>query len=1052
MTATGTCQTCGTEPLQSARFCHSCGSPISTVTVPAEYKQVTVLFVDVVRSMDIAVTVGTERLHGIMTELFHRCAAVVQRYGGTVDKFTGDGIMALFGAPVSLEDHAFRACRAALEIQAENHGLADEVQRHDGVLLELRIGLNSGKVIAGEIDANPLTYTAIGEQVGLAQRMESVAPPGGVMLSESTARLVEHLATLGEPELVQIKGVTEPVRARRLLAAASAHLGVGRQDPSLVGRTWEMGALSGILDQAIDGAGCVVGVVGPPGIGKSRIVREVTALAQKRGVEVFAAYCESHANEIPFHTVTSLLRTALGVTRFDDESARARIRERVPDGDPEDLVLLDDLLGIRDGNVELPAIDPDARRRRLTKLVNTISLARTTPAVYVVEDVHWIDDVSESLLAQFLVVAPQTPSLVLITYRPEYRGALTRTPNSQTITLAPLNAAQSATLATELIGSDPSVAALCDEVAQRAAGNPFFAEEIVRDLAERGVLTGGRGQYVCHVEHADTAVPATLQATIAARIDRLNSDAKRTLNAAAVIGLRFSADELALLDGDAEIGTLIEAELVDQVRFTPHAEYAFRHPLIRTVAYESQLKSSRAELHRRLAIAIEQRHPDELDENAALIAEHLEAADELTAAFEFRMRAGNWAQHRNIRAAYMSWRRACDIADRLPVNEPTRLAMRIASRTCVCGSAWRVGKSVAEIRFEELRELCAAAGDKLSLAIGMSGLLVTLAFHGRDREAAQLATEAAELIESSEDPDAVALLTGPIYAKSEAGEMSEVLSWTQRIIDWSEGDPTKGSLILASPLTSALAWRGLARFCHGLGGWAEDLDLAMSMGRDIDPLGFVVAVCYKSFCIALEPWRPDQEMLRETAAAVSIAERSGDDLAVALAGMAHAIAFAHQKRSDREAALALLTQMREDALQQRSPIIGAAIADIGTARVMQETGDLDTAIGLSRKAVDRCFDAGAMNWRGEATAVLVESLLMRGKKSDIEDARSAIDRLAAVPTEPGFVLFEIPLLRLRALLARANGDETGYRSFVDRYRTRANEVGYKGHIALAEAM
>lgn len=1046
------CVVCATELQQNAKFCFECGAPVAAAHRPAEYKQVTVLFADVVHSMDIAATVGTERLHDIMTELFHRCAAVVQRYGGTVDKFTGDGIMALFGAPVSLEDHALRACRAAMEIQTENDGLADEVQRRDGVLLQLRVGLNSGKVIAGEIDSNPLAYTAVGEQVGLAQRMESVAPPGGVMLSESTARLVEHLATLGEPELVQIKGAAEPVRARRLLAAVSADLGVGRQDPSLVGRTWEMGALSGILDQAIGGAGCVVGVVGPPGIGKSRIVREVTALAQKRGVEVFAAYCESHASEIPFHTVISLLRTGLGVTRFDDEPARARIRERVPDADPQDLVLLDDLLGIRDGNVELPPIDPDARRRRLTRLVNTISLARTTPAVYVVEDVHWIDDVSESLLAEFLAVAPQTPSLVLITYRPEYRGALTRTPNSQTITLAPLNASQSATLATELIGSDPSVAALCGEVAQRAAGNPFFAEEMVRDLAERGVLTGGRGQYVCHVDHADTAVPATLQATIAARIDRLDSDAKRTLNAAAVIGLRFSADELALLDGDTEMGTLIEAELVDQVRFTPHAEYAFHHPLIRTVAYESQLKSSRAELHRRLATALEQRHPDALDENAALIAEHLEAADDLTAAFEFRMRAGSWAQHRNIRAAYMSWRRACDIADRLPVNDPGRLAMRIASRTCVCGSAWRVGESVADTGFEELRELCAVAGDKLSLAVGMSGLLVTLAFHGRDREAARLATEAAELIESSEDPDAVALLTGPIYAKSEAGETSEVLRWTQRIIDWAAGDPTKGSLILASPLTGALAWRGMARFCHGLAGWTEDLDLAIPMGRDIDPLGYVVAVCYKGFCIALEPRRHDPEMLQESAAAVSIAEQSGDDLAVALARMGHAVVFAHQKGSDREAGLALLTQVREDALQQRSPIMGAVLADTETARAMQETGDVDSAIELSKRAVDRCFDSGQMIWRGEATAVLVESLLMRGKKSDIEDAQAAIDRLAAVPTEPGFVLFEIPLLRLRALMARANGDETGYRDFVTRYRERSNAVGYHGHAALADTM
>ena len=216
MTAATVCRTCGTEPLENARFCHSCGAPVTGETRPAEYKQVTVLFADVVRSMDIAAAVGPERLREIMTDVFHRCADVVRRYGGTVDKFTGDGIMALFGAPVSLEDHALRACLAAMEIQLQAQALADELERHDHIMLQLRVGLNSGQVIAGELDAAPMSYTAIGEQVGMAQRMESVAPPGGVMLSESTARLVEDAAVLGASELVRIKGQEAPVHAHVL--------------------------------------------------------------------------------------------------------------------------------------------------------------------------------------------------------------------------------------------------------------------------------------------------------------------------------------------------------------------------------------------------------------------------------------------------------------------------------------------------------------------------------------------------------------------------------------------------------------------------------------------------------------------------------------------------------------------------------------------------------------------------------------------------------------------------------------------------------------------
>src|SRR6202011_3014414 len=295
-------------------------------------------------------------------------------------------------------------------------------------------------------------------------------------------------------------------------------------------------------------------------------------------------------------------------------------------------VLFDDLVGIADPEVEPPKIDPDARRRRLTALVNAASLARQAPAVYVVEDVHWIDEVSESMVADFVAVIPQTPSLVLISYRPEYRGALSRVPGAQSIALAPLSDSETAALVTELLGSDSSVGGLAATIVERAAGNPFFVEEIERELAERGVLRGNRSAYVSTVGAAEVSVPATVQATIAARIDRLDPAAKRTLSAAAVIGSRFGADLLTAVGIDPVLDELIEAELIDQVAFTPREEYAFHHPLIRSVAYESQLKSERAQLHRRLADAIEAREPQSADANAALIAEHLEATGDLHAA------------------------------------------------------------------------------------------------------------------------------------------------------------------------------------------------------------------------------------------------------------------------------------------------------------------------------------------------------------------------------------------------------------------------------------
>ena len=284
LTATGLfCGSCGAQSSPTAKFCGECGTRLTQATQSAEYKQVTVLFADVVHSMDIAAAVGAERLREIMAELVDRAAVVVQRYGGTVGKFTGDGIMAVFGAPIALEDHAVRACLAALGIQEEAKRLASDVQERDGVELQLRVGLNSGQVIAGEIGSGAFGYTAIGEQVGMAQRMESVAPPGGVMLSASTARLVDGTAALGEPELVQIKGADKPVAAQRLLGMEERHRLIERVESNLVGRRWEMSAVEGLLDRAVDGHGAVVGVVGPPGIGKSRLVREVAAMARRPG-------------------------------------------------------------------------------------------------------------------------------------------------------------------------------------------------------------------------------------------------------------------------------------------------------------------------------------------------------------------------------------------------------------------------------------------------------------------------------------------------------------------------------------------------------------------------------------------------------------------------------------------------------------------------------------------------------------------------------------------------------------------------------------------------
>ena len=1016
----------------------------------------TVLFADVVRSMGIAAAVDAERLREIMTELVERSAAVVQRYGGGSVEYTGDGVMALFGAPVALEDHAFRGCLAALAIQEEANRLAAEVQRRDGVALRLRVGLNSGRVIAGEIGSGSLGYAATGESVGFAQRMESVAPPGGVMLSESTARLVEHTVMLAEPEWVRIKGADEPVRARRLVAISGRDGLFGRAEASLVGRGWEMAALDAMVDRTIGGHGGVVGVVGAPGIGKSRTARETAALAAGRGVEVFWAFCESHAGDVPFYAVTRLLRASTGVADLDDEAARARVREQVPDADPQDLLLLDDLLGIADPDVPLPQIDPDARRRRLTALINAASLARAQPALFIIEDAQWIDAVSESMLADFLSVIPRSPSMVLITARPEYRGALTRVHGAQTIALAPLGDAETAALIGELLGSDPSVGELAAALAERAAGNPFFAEEMVRELAQRGVLAGERGGYVRQVDVAEVSVPATVQAAIEARIDRLTTPAKRTLHAASVIGARFGAELLAALGLDAVVDEPLGAELIDQVRFTPSPEYAFRHPLIRAVAYESQLKSDRAELHRRVAAAIESRDPPAAEENAALIAEHLEAAGDLHAAYGWHMRAATWATNRDLGAARLSWKRARRIADALPADDPNRAAMRIAPRTMLCATAFRVHEKVAGDRFDELRELCTAAGDKASLAIAMAGLVMDHAYHDRMREASQLASEAWALIESIGDPTLTVGLSGPVvFAKLEAAEWREVLWWSQAAIDLAGGDPSKGNFIIGSPLAVAITMRGIGRYFLGRPGWRDDLRHGLAMARSADPLSYATVVTYVYLGISLGVLSPDDRAMGEIEDALRIADRSGDDLALAFARLTLGVALVHRRTAaGRDGGQQLLAEVGEVFLGRGHNLAELPMVNVYLARERARREDGDAAVPLMRAAVDHLFREGQLLgvWGIPGTGVLVETLLDRGADGDVAEAEAAIERLAAAPADEGLVLRDIWLLRLRALLARAHGDDAAYAHLRDRYRDMAETLGFEGHIAWAEAM
>jgi hypothetical protein len=580
----------------------------------------------------------------------------------------------------------------------------------------------------------------------------------------------------------------------------------------------------------------------------------------------------------------------------------------------------------------------------------------------------------------------------------------------------------------------------------------------VRELVQRGVLAGDRGDYACPTDLAEVSVPATVQATIEARIDRLSPPAKRTLNAASVIGARFGADLLATLRTEAAIDELLRAELIDQVRFTPHPEYTFCHPLIRAVAYESQLKSDRAHWHRLVAVAIEAGDGAATDENAALIAEHLEAAGDLHGAYQWQMRAATWATYRDIAAARQSWERARAIADTVPDADPDRTAMRIAPRTMLCGIAWRVQANVAGDRFEELRELCTDTGDKASLAIGMAGLVIDHAFRGRLREASQLASEAWALTESIGDATLTVGLSFPvIYAKAHGGEWGDVLRWSQRTVELADGDPTKGNLIFGCPLALALVSGGIARYCLGLPGWRDDLRRGVSMARSADPLSYATVVGYVYFPgIPFGAQGVHDQAVCEIEDALRIAERSGDDLALVFARATLGIALVYRRMdADRDRGRKLLTDAGEVFESRGHNLSNFAFVKVCLAREQARHGGRDEAISLIRAVVDRPVperDLLGWGYAIPAIGVLVETLLEGGAQADVAEAEATIERLAAAPAEDGLVIRDVWLLRMRTLLARARGDDVAFQDLASRHRSMAKTLGLEGHIEWAEAL
>jgi class 3 adenylate cyclase/tetratricopeptide (TPR) repeat protein len=795
----------------------------------AERKQVTVLFADVSGSMDLSEQEDPEEWRKIMQRFFSLLVESVTRFEGTVDKFTGDGIMAIFGAPVAHEDHARRACYAALQMLDDIASYAGELRRAKGLNFSTRIGINSGEVVAGAIGEG--SYTAIGHTVGLAQRMEALAEPGKAYLTEHTAELARGYLDLRDLGEFEIKGASRPVQVFELegVGQARGRLDLARERgfSRFVGREREMATLQAALRRAEDGEATAIGVVAEPGIGKSRLYHEFVEHCRSEGIEVFQAQGQAHGKSIPFMPILQMLRAFFGIGDSDPEQlAREKIAGRALLLDAafaEDLPLIFDFLGVPDPERPVPQMSPEARQRALAdvlcRLVGNPTRKKTLMLVF--EDLHWIDEGSQAMLRGLVEGFSGTRTLLLANYRPEYTPPWSADPCWQALELAPLRQEDTRELLRDLAGEDPSLDGLDEPIHERTGGNPFFIEEIVRELAESGYLQGEQGAYRLARPIEGARVPVTVQAVLAARIDRLGPEAKQLLQVASVLGKEVSGEALGMAAGLEEeameraLRELIDGGFLYEAELYPQRLLAFRHPLTREVAYNTQLADQRAATHAKAARALIELNPaDRWDELSALIADHLRQGGERLEAARWSARAAYWAGHSRPRESLRLWHDVMVLTDGLEEDEEVA-ALAIHSRLQQLTYAFRVGmgREEQERLAGEAEEIATRREDLHSLALLRVATAVRPGLDHFAESWLAAVRESVELADRAGDPHLrVAIRCAGGFAYLMTGDFDGFEAALDEVLELVGDDGSIGAnIILGSPVAWGLMGKGMVR-------------------------------------------------------------------------------------------------------------------------------------------------------------------------------------------------------------------------------------------------
>ena len=674
-----------------------------------ERKQVTVLFADVKDSTELIRDLDPEAAQRLIDPAMQRMMDAVHRYEGTVNQVLGDGIMALFGAPLAHEDHAIRACYAALAMQAALRRYAEEVRRAHGLTIQMRVGLNSGEVVVRAIGNDlHMDYSAVGLTTVLAARMEQLATPGSVLLTAATLRLVECLVQVNPLGPVPVKGLDEPVEVFELVGASAIRqrlqAAVARGLSRFVGRQTELAALHQALERAGAGHGQVVALLGEAGAGKSRLVYEVVHSHRLQGWRILESASVSYGKATPYFPVLDLLKRYVQVEDRDDtRTIRARVTGQVLTLDAALQETIPALLALLDALPEdspFRTLDPPQRRRRTLDGLKRVLLreSQVQPLLLVFEDLHWIDTETQALLDGLVESLPTARLLLLVNYRPEYQhGWGSKTYYTQ-LRLDPLPPVSAHELLHALLGDDPSLAPLKQLLIARTEGNPFFLEESVRTLAETGVLVGTPGAYSLVQAVPSIQVPPTVQAVLAARIDHLPPEEKRLLQTAAVIGMEVP---LALLQAIAELPEealhrglthLQAAEFLYETRLFPEHAYTFKHALTHEVTYRSLLQERRRVLHARIVEALETLAGDRLTDQVERLADHAVRGEVWDKALLYCRQAGAKAVERSAsREAVGCYEQALTALAHLPEHRTLR-EQAIDLRCDLCSACMVLGQ------------------------------------------------------------------------------------------------------------------------------------------------------------------------------------------------------------------------------------------------------------------------------------------------------------------------------------------------------------------------